>query len=289
MAERTWNVADILATTTDFLAKKDPTSPRLEAELLLSQVLGLKRVQLYINFERILTAGELDAYRELIRRRSKHEPVAYITGHKEFYKLDLIVSPHTLIPRPETEHLVDEALRLLKESGAASAQAADIGCGSGAIALALAANSPSLTVEATDISPEALEVAKANAEKHKLADRVFFSQGDLAEPLGEKRFDLICANLPYIPDSDMAALAPDVALFEPKSALAGGPEGLDLIARLLPSVGKVLKPTGHVILEIWPQSLAKLEILAKQAGLSPKDPVLDYSKKPRIFVAANAQ
>ncbi|MDR1486876.1 MAG: peptide chain release factor N(5)-glutamine methyltransferase [Deltaproteobacteria bacterium] len=288
MADKTWNVADILATTADFLAKKNPSSPRLEAELLLSEVLGLKRVQLYINFERILTTSEVDAYRELVRRRAAREPIAYILGRKEFYKLDLTVSPSTLIPRPETEHLVDEAIRILKRLNLAQAKVADIGCGSGAIALALASNLPQITVSAVDISAEALEVAEQNAKKHNLAERIRFFAGDLTEPLVGERFDVICANLPYIPHEEMANLAPDVALFEPKSALDGGVDGLEPIQKLLTNVTDFLSPQGHLLLEIWPSSIGKLQELAGRFGLNPQEPVLDYSKKPRIFVASIA-
>lgn len=352
-------MAEILATTTSFLAKKDPSCPRLEAELLLSKVLKLDRVELYLNFERVLTLPEVDAYRELVKRRGNHEPVAYILGHKKFYTLDLKVNPSTLIPRPETEHLVDEALRLLCKGtkdekvpieGTDTAQTidledeietmdeidddfegeadtaaymrqaqddapiaalpplevsreqpdeepeeasiepplvADIGTGSGAIALALLSAHHRVRVVATDISPEALNVARENAVTHKLNDRVTFLTGNLAEPLAGQRFDIVCANLPYVPGADMATLAPDVANFEPLSALEGGPEGLSLIEKLLFTVKPILKDNGYLLLEIWPASAPKLRQLSLEAGLVPLDPILDYSKKARIFVAHN--
>ncbi|MDR1546904.1 MAG: peptide chain release factor N(5)-glutamine methyltransferase [Deltaproteobacteria bacterium] len=285
MSEREWTVTEILTTTTDFLGRKDPSCPRLEAELLLSQVLNLERVKLYVNFDRRLTTRELSAYRELVRRRASHEPVAYILGRKEFYRLNLTVTPQTLIPRPETEHLVDEALRLIKESGLTEPELADLGCGSGAVALALAANAPGAKIEAVDLSAEALAVARANAQALSLADRITFSQGDLFAPLSERLFDLICANLPYVPDAELVRLPPDVALFEPRLALAGGPEGLDVIARLLTQAPSHLKPGGRVVLEIWPPSLLRATELAAAAGLTPLEPVLDYAKKDRIFVA----
>ncbi|MDR1308552.1 MAG: peptide chain release factor N(5)-glutamine methyltransferase [Deltaproteobacteria bacterium] len=329
MSDRALTVAGILAITADFLAKKDPSCPRLEAELLLGRVLGLKRVSLYVNFERLLSEAEIGQYRELVRRRAAHEPVAYILGQKEFYGLELSVTPDTLIPRPETEHLVDEALRLLKEAAEGPARepdlppgedpeseddgehpkapapaparepetvpgqarpvpeplVADIGTGSGAIALALLSSHPSLRVEATDVDPKALAVASLNAKKLGLDARVAFHEGDLAAPLAGKSLDLVCANLPYVPDRDMDSLAPTVALYEPPLALRGGPEGLDLIARLLSSVRPLLREEGFVLLEIWPDSLAKVQALAAQAGLTPMAPVLDYSKKARIFVA----
>ncbi|MDR1657242.1 MAG: peptide chain release factor N(5)-glutamine methyltransferase [Deltaproteobacteria bacterium] len=285
MPEKIWTVANILATTADFLGKKDQSCPRLEAELLLSKVLDLKRVQLYINFERVLTEAELTSYRQLVLRRRSFEPVAYILGQKEFYGLELTVTSDTLIPRPETEHLVDEALRLLKQGACDAPKTADIGCGSGAIAIALAKNNAQVSVEAVDISAEALKIAEKNAHAHQLTDRITFRLGDLAKPLAGMSFDLICANLPYIPDAALKTLAPTVANYEPLLALAGGPEGIDLISRLLKTAPELLKPGGYILLEIWPDSLGLVTASAKAAGLKPLEPVLDYSKKNRIFVA----
>jgi release factor glutamine methyltransferase len=293
MPEREWSVAEIIQVTTDYLAKRDPSCPRLEAELLLSEVLKLNRINLYVNFERILTEAEVKAYRELIKRRGAHEPVAYILGHKDFYNLSLKVTCATLIPRPETEHLVDEALRLIKELGSDNPRAADIGCGSGAIALALLSNHPSLRVSAVDISSEALAVFEENARTLKLTERLAYFCGDLALPLinslqnspENEKFDFICANLPYIPDSQMATLPPDVGLFEPHLALKGGQTGTDLIKKLLPQAKDILKPGGYVLLEIWPESLNEVNELAQTCGLVSQEPVVDYSQQQRIFVA----
>ncbi|MDR3203890.1 MAG: peptide chain release factor N(5)-glutamine methyltransferase [Deltaproteobacteria bacterium] len=286
MAEKSWTVAEILAVTADFLGQKDPSCPRLEAELLLSQVLKLPRVQLYINFERSLTQEEIVSYRALVRRRAEREPVAYILGHKEFYKLDLIVNPSTLIPRPETERLVDEALRVLKSLKEEAPIAADVGCGSGAISLALAKNVTNLKVMASDISPEALLVAEKNAASFALKDRVSFFLGDLLAPFEQTKFDLICANLPYVPQDQMPTLPPDVALYEPTLALCGGAEGLAVIEKLIEAAPQNLKPGGRLLLEIWPPSLSKIEAIAKQRGLTPLTPVYDYAKKARVFCAS---
>ncbi|MDR1051850.1 MAG: peptide chain release factor N(5)-glutamine methyltransferase [Deltaproteobacteria bacterium] len=286
MSEKTWSAGEILAVTTDFLAKKDPSAPRLEAELLLGRVLGLDRVGLYVSHERVLTEKEVADYRELVRRRASREPVAYILGKKEFYGLDLEITPAVLVPRPETEHLVDEALRLLKTlPGDRAPSVADVGCGSGAIALAVSKSAPGALVCATDASPDALGVARLNAERLGLAGRVEFFEGDLAAPLAGRTFDIICANLPYVPDRDMLTLPPDVAGFEPALALRGGPEGVDLIARLLPQARDLLRPGGHVLLEIWPASLPKVSELALACGLSPQEPVLDYALRDRVFAA----
>ena len=285
MAHKVWTIADILKVPSDFLGKKDPTCPRLEAELLLSEILGLNRVNLYTNFEKELTEEQLGAYRELVKRRAAHEPVAYILGRKEFYRLPLKVTKDTLIPRPETEHLVDEAVRLAKEFADENIRAADIGCGSGAIAVALAKTLPKATVKAVDVSGAALAIAKENANKHQVDDRIAFFQGSLLEPLQGEKFHVICANLPYVPDQDLETLSPDVAAFEPKGALSGGPDGLSLIGPLIASSPAFLEPSGKIVLEIWPDSFAKASLLAQQAGLSPLEPILDYSAKNRILVA----
>ncbi|MDR2443567.1 MAG: peptide chain release factor N(5)-glutamine methyltransferase [Deltaproteobacteria bacterium] len=284
MSEKVWTVGEILAVTADFLGKREPSSPRLDAELLLTMVLDLKRVQLYINFERVLNSSELTAYRELVKRRSNHEPVAYIMGHKEFYKLDFKVTPATLIPRPETEHLVDEALRILKLCQNPEPKACDIGTGSGAIAIALAKNHQTVLIEASDISAKALEVAILNANTHEVSQRINFTQGDLASPFAGERFDLICANLPYIPSGNLSDLDLTVANFEPTLALDGGPDGLNLISRLINKAPDLLAPGGHILMEIWPDTLTNVSSLANAAGLTVLDPIKDYSNKSRIFV-----
>ncbi|MDR1084849.1 MAG: peptide chain release factor N(5)-glutamine methyltransferase [Deltaproteobacteria bacterium] len=281
---KTWTVADILKTTCDFFGRKGLTSPRLEAELLLSEVMSLSRVQLYVNFERILTAAEVDAYRELVRRRANHEPAAYILGRKEFYRLNFTVTKDTLIPRPETEHLVDEALKLAKKFPP-DLPIADLGCGSGAISLSLARNLPQARIAAVDLSPEALAVAEKNALNLKVAGRVEFLLGDLAQPLSGRTFSLICANLPYVPTEDLPALPPDVALYEPKPALDGGPRGLGLYRRLLPEVPGLLEAGGYILMEIWPPSLDELNGLIVQAGLSPAGVLKDYGQQSRVVTA----
>lgn len=285
-----WPVGRLLATTASFLAGKGSATPRLDAELLLSRVLKMPKVQLYVNFERSLSQEELDAYRELVRRRARHEPVAYILETKEFYGLKLKATPAALIPRPETEHLVDEALRLAKElwPGETALNVADIGCGGGAIALALAQNMPGARVEAVDISPEALNLARENASALALDDRIGFSLGSLLEPLADRSFHLICANLPYIPTPEMAGLMPDVGLHEPHSALDGGPDGLSLIEKLLDQAPPRLQPQGRILLEIWPASLPGLEKMAIDRGLTVIDALRDLAGHNRIAVLGAA-
>lgn len=289
-ASEAWLVGRLLATTTSFLGGKGSSTPRLDAELLLCRVLKMPKVQLYVNFERIMTQAELDEYRDLVRRRAKHEPVAYILEHKEFYGLKLKTTPAALIPRPETEHLVDEARRLVKElwPDEPSLTAADIGCGSGAIALALAKNLPQARVAAVDISPAALDLARINATALELADRISFHQGSLLEPLAELSFHLVCANLPYIPTGEMAGLMPDVGLHEPHLALDGGPDGLTLIEKLLDLAPPRLQPRARILLEIWPSSLPGLEKAAAARGLALLDTVRDMAGHNRIAVLGAA-
>lgn len=281
--EKVWLVGELLATTGKFLADKGSGTPRLDAELLLARVLGLSKVQLYVNFERPLSPDELGQYRELVRRRAGHEPVAYILERKEFYGLNLKCGPAALIPRPETELLVDEALSLARRYWPGQAlKIADIGCGAGPISLALAKNLPEAEISAVDVSPQALSLARENAAETGLAERVRFYQGDLLAPLPEGAFHLICANLPYIPSPEMKSLMPDVGLHEPHLALDGGPLGLDLILRLLDEAEKRLEPNGHMLLEIWPDSLAELSDRAQAGGWTVLEPLRDLAGWNRI-------
>lgn len=285
-AAEIWQVGRLLAATANFLSSKGSTTPRLDAELLLGHVLKMPKVQLYVNFEKDLSPAELDAYRELVRRRARHEPVAYILEVKEFYGLKIKTTPAALIPRPETEHLVDEALRLAKEQWPDETEIfiADIGCGSGAISLALAHNLPKSRVEAVDISPQALELAQANAAALGLEDCLNFTLGNLLEPLAQKTFHLICANLPYIPTPEMGTLMPDVGLHEPHLALDGGPHGLSLIEKLLDQAPPRLHPTGRILLEIWPDSLAQLEKMASSRDFLLTDTIRDLAGHNRIAI-----
>jgi release factor glutamine methyltransferase len=280
-------VGGILSTTADYLAKKGASSPRLDAELLLGRVLSLPRVKLYVSFERELSTGELDLYRELVRRRSRLEPVAYILGAKEFFSLNFQVTRDTLIPRPETELLVDEALSLAgKHPDPPALSFVDVGTGCGAVAAALAANLPEASAEATDISAKALEVARRNLDALGL-ERVSLSEGNLMEaPLTAQSFDLVCANLPYVHSAAIPSLPPDVRDFEPFGALDGGPDGLDLYRRLFPQAAGRLKPGGALIVECQPGQFPALDTLAKSLGLVPRPPVTDLAGRMRIFSAA---
>jgi release factor glutamine methyltransferase len=242
----TWTVLDVVKWTTARFSDRGVATPRLDAELLVAHVLTLPRVQLYVQFERVLSPEELAALRDLIKRRQAGESIAYLTGRKEFWKLELAVDARVLVPRPDTETLVEEALARIGE--ATSPRIADVGTGSGALAITLAKLRPGAAVFASDVSAPALEVARANAER--LGAAVTFVEGDLAAPLAAYApFSLMLANLPYVPTADLASLPPDVRS-EPALALDGGADGLDLVRRLVADAPALLGAAGVLALEI---------------------------------------
>jgi release factor glutamine methyltransferase len=238
----------MLAWMTEDFGRVGVGSPRLDAELLLSHALSCERVRLYMETDRPLDPAELDAVRALVKRRRAREPVAYILGRKEFYKRPFLVTRTVLIPRPETEILVDRALEALPD-GASSAL--DLCTGSGAIAITLAAERPELTVVASDLSDEALEVAGRNAEALGVADRVQLRHGDLFQAVdGSARFDLITINPPYVAEGDWEGLAPEITRHEPRVALTSGPHGLDLIRRFCSEAPAHLAHGGALLIEV---------------------------------------
>jgi release factor glutamine methyltransferase len=231
-------------------------SPRLDAELLLARTLGVKRAVLSRQPERVLTGGEAAEFEDLLRRRLAREPVAYILGHRAFRTIDLEVTPDVLIPRPETETLVEVALEALRAIPIAGPDpedeplALDIGTGSGCVALALAAEDPFVRLVATDVEPGAVAVARGNAARLGLARRVEFVLSDLFADVGERPFDLIVSNPPYIPADEYVALEPNVRDYEPRRALYGGVDGLDVCRRLVPGAALLLRPGGTLAVEV---------------------------------------
>lgn len=222
----------------------------LEAEVLLMHVLGVERAGLYTALREELSGGYAEALSQLVSRRLQHEPMAYIVGHREFFGFDFHVAPGVLIPRPETELLVEEALRCVRgRFPQADPLVADIGTGSGAIAVSVALLLPRATVYAVDISPRALAIARVNCERHAVQSRVHLLEGDLLEPLPEP-VDIILANLPYVGDAELEHLSPEVRTYEPFEALAGGGDGLDRVCQLLGAAGGKLRPGGTVVIEI---------------------------------------
>jgi release factor glutamine methyltransferase len=237
----------------------------MNAELLIMFTLGCDRAYLYAHPERELSPDETRRYDEALARRATGVPAQYITGHQEFWGLDLIVSPAVLIPRPETEHVVEAVLEIVSSAHSKQSQEqdqrpragaphglriVDVGTGSGAIALALAKELPSAEVHATDIYREALEVARANAARHELTSRIEFHHADLLEGFAPAWFDFVVSNPPYVGESEEDAVQLEVRKFEPRAAVFAGPTGLDVIARLIPQAQAVLKPGGRLIFEI---------------------------------------
>lgn len=281
-SESTESVRSALEQGFTCLAQAGIPSPRLDAEVLLAYVLGWNRARLYARPESRLTQMQWEAFQATIQRRTRHEPVPYIVGHREFYRLDFLVDRRVLIPRPETELLVEKALvvAIHQELGKGHPLLADIGTGSGIVAVSLATHLPGATVYATDASPDALSVAAENAVRHGVAGRVQLLCGDLLQPL-PVRVHLIAANLPYIPSGRLPALDPDVVEYEPLAALDGGPDGLQPIRRLLVQAEKWLLPEGAILLEIGaeqgPESvaLAQQHYPQAQVELYPDDAGLD--------------
>jgi release factor glutamine methyltransferase len=225
----------------------------MNAELLLRFVLDCDRAYLFAHPERALTADEQARYDEALGRRATGVPAQYITGHQEFWGLDLIVSPAVLIPRPETEHVVETVLELVKEAGrpdSAYLRIADVGTGTGAIALALAKEFPNAEICATDISSDALEVARANAARHELTSRIQFHQTDLLEGLPHGAFDFVVSNPPYVGESEEDQVQLEVRKFEPRAAVFAGPKGMEVIERLIPQAREALRPGGWLVFEI---------------------------------------
>jgi release factor glutamine methyltransferase len=225
-------------------------SPRMNAELLIMFTLDCDRACLYAHPERELTADEMQRYDDAIARRSSGVPAQYITGHQEFWGLDLIVSPAVLIPRPETEHLVEAVLELTSTATTAATRLVDVGTGSGAIALALAKELPLMEIHATDISTPALEVAQANAARHDLTKRMRFHRGDLLAGFPHGTFDLVVSNPPYVGEWEADLVQLEVRKFEPRNAVFAGPTGLEVIERLIPQAHGALRPSGWLVFEI---------------------------------------
>jgi release factor glutamine methyltransferase len=260
------HVQEAVSGAVQTLRNEEVESPRLDAELLLAHVLGVNRAAVLAWPNRVLTPKELTRYRNLVARRAAREPLAYIVGHREFFDLDFAVDPRVLIPRPETELLVEHVLsvaRQMKLPDDAPLQVADVGAGSGAIAVTLAVHLPRAIVYALEGSAGALAVAEENAHWHGVADRVHCLLGDLLEPLPGP-VNLITANLPYVTTGEWEGLPPEIRDYEPRSALDGGADGLSLIRRLLATAGLHLRPGGALVLEIGANQGEAVTALARQ-------------------------
>jgi release factor glutamine methyltransferase len=280
-----WTNRALLNWTTEYLAKKGIESPKIDAQVLLAHVLGCKKVDLLVNFDQQPPEADRNRFKELIQRRIAGWPVAYLVGTRDFYLLTFEVTPAVLIPRPETETLVAEALAFLKPKVAPAVL--DVGTGSGCIGVSVAHQKKDSHVTAIDVSPDALEVAKRNAAKAGVADRVTFLQGDLFAPLpAGATFDLIASNPPYIAAAEFAGLQAEVRDHEPRAALDGGADGLAFYRRIAAAVGPFLKPGGKLLLEIGStQDEAVRGLLAGQPDLEVGPTLKDDAKHPRVVTA----
>ena len=265
MADAVWTIQRLLAWTTDFFRERGIESPRLDAEVLLSALLGRDRMYLYVHFDEPLEPEELARFRGYVKERAAHVPLAYVLGRREFMGLDFRVTRDTLIPRPDTEILVQCAVDFLcarLEAGATACTIADIGTGTGAIALSTLHYTEGIRADAVDISPAAAAVARENAERLGLTERIDIHVGDLLAPLAGGRYDMILSNPPYIPTADIAGLMPEVRSYEPHLALDGGADGLNIYRRLMADAPALLKEGGAVAVEVGIDEAAAVAALA---------------------------
>ncbi len=324
-------VLEAIQKSTDFLAKKGVESPRLQTELLLAHLLKTPRMKLYLNFERVLTPEETDALREMIRRRGQREPLQHITGSTSFCGLEIAVNRHVLVPRPETELLAEFGWKFLnklsegraprdpnpndksefRDSQSLSLRALDFGTGSGCIAIALAVKCPAAKIIATDISAEALALAKENAKRHNVVERIEFLQSNGFElmsegrvtrvpesnietkigdshssPLRKMEFDLIISNPPYIPSAEIATLQPEVRDFDPRIALDGGTDGLGFYRLIASHATAFLKTGGKVMLEFGDGQAEAVQKIFEDEKWIVESVEQDYSHQPRILIAS---
>jgi release factor glutamine methyltransferase len=283
MAE--WTIRALMEWTEKHFQEKGIDSPRLETQLLLADALKCKKAELYTRWNEPVDEQKRGRLRDLIKRRLEGCPIQYLLGYREFFLLEFEVTPAVLIPRPETELLVAEALKQLK--GRARARVLDIGTGSGCIAIAMAHRLKDAAVTAVDLSAEALEVARRNAVKHGVADRVRFLHGDLLAPIGsEERFDAIVSNPPYVSEAEYEQLPAHIRSYEPRLALEAGPEGYAIYDRLFPSLAQYLAPGGCLLLEIGAQQEAGIKCrLAAQRELAFGLMIRDHQGHARVVFA----
>jgi release factor glutamine methyltransferase len=304
-------VLEAIQKSAEFLAKKGVESPRLQTELLLAHLLKLPRLRLYMEFERTLTDTQVNELREMIRRRGQREPLQQITGSTSFCGLEIAVNRHALVPRPETELLAEYGWNFLVTCHSSPVTALDLGTGTGCIAIALAVKCPNANVVATDISAEALALARENAVRNGVVERTEFLQSDgfaaLTERWGERtrepkedkpkdgspgvsphQFDLIICNPPYIPSAEIASLQPEVRDFDPHSALDGGADGLDFFRLIASNAAAFLKPGGKVMLEFGDGQAAAVTKIFETEKWIVEAVKEDYSHRPRILIVKSS-
>jgi release factor glutamine methyltransferase len=283
-----WTIGRLLSWTVDYLQRHGAENPRLDAEVLLAAARGCRRIDLYAAYGEEAGEETRTAFRELVRRRAAGTPVAYLVGHREFYALDFEVTPDVLIPRPETELVVLALLDHVKRRQAdATSEIADVGTGSGILAVCVAKYVPNSRVMAIDISSAALAVARRNAEKHGVAERIAFVESDLfAGVPADARFDYVVSNPPYVSTAEMEQLAPDVRDREPRVALHAGDQGTTVIAPLIEQTAERLRPGGVLLVEVSPMIAEKAEQLVRDNPALELLPTLrDLAGHPRVVQA----
>lgn len=282
-------VLEVIQRSAEFLGRKGVESPRLQVELLLAHLLKLPRLQLYLNFERPLTDGELDALRELVRRRGQREPLQHLIGLAPFCDLELTVTPDTLVPRPETEVLAEHAWTWLRQRGDANPRVLDFGTGTGCLAITLARQCPGARITALDISPAALSIARHNAERWEVADRIEFIEVDGRDTeFPAESFDLLVSNPPYLESGAIASLEPEVRDHDPRLALDGGTDGLDFMRRLASTHGW-LAEGGRILVEFGDGQDEAMRALFGGGTWVDANVLPDLSGRSRIFVAARGR
>lgn len=281
-----WTILKLLKWATSYFRSRDIESPRASAEILLAHALNLQRIDLYLRYDQPLDGDELNRFKVLLKRRAKREPVAYIVGRKGFWELDLKVTGDVLIPRPETECLVERALEIVSAASTVTGQRIiDLGTGSGAIILALASQQPDQLYFASDASLKAIEIARDNARRLHLAEHVCFFGGDWFAPLGPESgcFDLIVSNPPYIRSGELEGLQPEIVDYEPAHALNGGSDGLASLGRIIDQAHQYLKPGGMLLVEIGHEQQTAVHRITQQCGQYDQFKcTLDYGGRDRV-------
>lgn len=282
MTNEQWTILKMIEWVSGYLQEKGVPNFRIDAEHLIAHALSVKRLDLYLKFDRVLTQTELDAIRPLVARRAKREPLQHILGTQAFRNVDVRVTADVLIPRPETEILVGECLKAVPTES--EFEILELGVGSGAVLLALANERPNIRLTGIDVSEKAIAIANANTDAYR--DRITILHGDLFSPLAEKKFDIIISNPPYIPEAVWETLQPEVRDFEPREALVGGKDGLDFYRRILKDAPMYLKEGGRVFLEFGDGQGAEIKKIAEEAGTFTDIWIVkDLANVERVFCA----
>lgn len=294
MVQRQWIVKELLKVTADYLHGKGVESSRLSAEVLLAHLLQVDRIRLYLDPEKPLHVDEIAAYRVLVRRRANREPLQHITGVQEFWSADFSVGPEVLIPRPESELLVEQAVEIMRANRSDRTFKPvflDLGTGSGALIISLGREIPEARLCATDISLEAIKTARENARTHGQEQRIEFVCGDLLGPFrpGVSAFDVIVTNPPYVASEVLDTLMPEIG-FEPRTALDGGPGGMRYIEKIILDAADFIKPGGSLLVEMDPAQIqAALELIDRTGKYDYSKAVKDYSRRNRVVVAQRSK